>query len=122
MNSVFLNVGRRHKKILFNEILYVEASKNYVRIHTLNSSFIANYTLKEIEGFLPSTLFFRIHKSYLVAVDKITEFDCETVYIEKLSLPLSLQFCGPLKSKLNIATPKKRIKSKTSVDQAFFEN
>lgn len=116
MNAVFLNVGRRHKKILFNEILYVEASKNYVRIHTLKSSFVANYSLKEIELFLPSTLFFRIHKSYLVSLDKITEFDCESVYVDKMSLPLSLQFCGPLKSKLNIACPKKRMKSKASVD------
>lgn len=117
MNSIFLNVGRRHKKFLFNEILYVEASKNYVRIYTTKSSFVANYTLKEIEGFLPSTLFFRIHKSYLVALDKITEFDCENVCIEKVELPLSLQYCAALKSKLNIAGTKKKKSAKISVDR-----
>jgi DNA-binding LytR/AlgR family response regulator len=110
MNSFFLKVDGKYKKILFGEILYVEAYNNYVRIHTLKKHFLAHYSLKQLEEHMPSSQFYRIHKSYIVAVDKITEFDCESVYIDTVQLPLSTQYIETLKSKLNIICSEKKRK------------
>jgi two-component system, LytTR family, response regulator LytT len=116
MKSFFLKIEGRFRKILFSEILYVEAYKNYVRIQTSKERFIAHYTLKQIEGSLPSTLFIKIHKSYIVAIDKISEFDCQTVYVTEAELPLSAQFSKTLRSKLNIVHSEQKIKLKVYRD------
>ena len=121
MNYVFLKVGSKHKRFLFSEILYAEAFKNYVRIYTLDGLITVHYTLKQIEAVLPTSLFCKIHKSFIVAVDKITEFDCETIYIQKIQLPLSSRFSKKLKSSLNILDAK-RGDAQVSIDNSFSEN
>jgi|SRR5215213_1764340 len=122
MNSFFLKVDGRNKKFLFNEILYAEAYKNYVRIHTAKKTFCAHYSLKQIEENLPSGQFCRIHKSYIVSFDRITEFDCDTVYIDAIELPLSAQFAGILRSKLNIIVSEKKNKSSFRLKRSFSKN
>jgi len=116
MNSFFLKIEGKNKKILFSEILYVEAYKNYARIQTSKTLFTVHYTLKQIEESIPSTLFIKIHKSFIVALDKISEFDGKAVYIDKMKLPLSAQFAAILRSKLNIVHCKQATKLKVDKD------
>ena len=116
MNSIFLKVEGKYRKILYSEILYVEAYKNYVRIQTAKAVLTAHYSLKQIEESIPSTLFIKIHKSFIVAIEKISEFDCDMVYIDKKQLPLSCQFSAALKSKLNIVHTQHRTKMTVDKD------
>jgi two-component system, LytTR family, response regulator len=108
MNSFFLKAEGKYKKIMFSDILFVEGNKNYVYIQTSKDRFVVHYTLKQIEESLPAAHFVRIHKSYIIAVDRITAFDSEAIYIEKIQLPLSAGFTRALKSKLNIVCNEKK--------------
>jgi DNA-binding LytR/AlgR family response regulator len=58
-------------KVKFDDILFVEGLKNYVKIHTVNGAYLTLTSMKDLEAFLPEQQFMRIHKSYIVAVDRI---------------------------------------------------
>src|SRR5580765_4740968 len=64
----FIKSGSKFFKVNFSEILYVQAMKDYVRIHTKEYQLISHQTMNELEAILPSKQFIRIHKSYIAAI------------------------------------------------------
>jgi len=58
-------------KIAFSEIVYIEGSRDYVKIVTGNRNYLVHLTMKKLEELLPAALFIRTHKSYIVAIPKI---------------------------------------------------
>lgn len=68
---LFVRADYRHNRIDFDKILYVEALKDYVIIHTTTGSVTTHSTIKGIEEILPANDFVRIHRSYIVRIDKI---------------------------------------------------
>lgn len=78
--------------IPFNEILYCQASESYSYIHTIsNETFIVTKTLKSLEELLPSTSFFRIHKSILLNINYIKSFSRKEGFIVTLENNLKLE-------------------------------
>ena len=73
--SFFARVNGKFQNITVDHIQYIEANKNYVRIITDASSYVIHATLNTIEQQLPPNLFCKIHRSYIVAVNKIVAFD-----------------------------------------------
>jgi len=69
--SLFVRADYRHNRIDFDKILYVEALKDYVVIHLLSGQVTTHTTIKGIEQMLPELDFVRIHRSYIVRIDKI---------------------------------------------------
>jgi len=78
----------RYKRVLINEIYYIESIKNYVVIHTGEEQVITYNTLKHFEEHLPEDRFVKIHKSYVVALGKIEKTDTNEVWVLNKSLPL----------------------------------
>ena len=76
-------------KVNFKNIMYVEGLKNYVSIYTVNDRIITYMSIKELEGTLPSN-FMRVHKSYIVSLDKIKAVDGNQIllYDIKAYVPL----------------------------------
>jgi len=70
-----------HIRLALQDICYIESRKNYADFHTHKETHSVLYTLKEIEEKLPVHQFARIHKSYIVAIDKISRLDQNFVYI-----------------------------------------
>ncbi len=70
-------------KIEYNDVIYIEAQKNYITVHTHSSQFITYLTMKEIEENLPSTLFIRIHKSYIINLDKVVSVDGNSLQLKE---------------------------------------
>src|ERR1700759_5035416 len=68
---IFLNVQKKKVRILFADILYIESQREYVRIITTKRVFLSKMATHEIEALLPPNLFRRIHRSFIVSVDKI---------------------------------------------------
>ncbi len=68
---LFVRAGYRHNRIDFNKILYIEALKDYVVVHMVNGMITTHTTIKGIEEVLPEYEFVRIHRSYIVRIDKI---------------------------------------------------
>ena len=75
-------------KVKLSEILYVESIKNYVIIHTENEQLVTYNTLKSMQESLPRRKFIKIHKSYIIALDKVEKTESYTVWVNGNDLPL----------------------------------
>jgi len=78
----------KFRKVKLSDILYAESIKNYVIIHTETVQLVTYSTLKNIQESLPQTKFIKIHKSYIVALDKVEKTDNYEVWINGKDLPL----------------------------------
>lgn len=78
----------KFRKVKLSDILYAESIKNYVIIHTEAEQLVTYNTLKNIQESLPQTKFIKIHKSYIVALDKVEKTDNYEVWINGKDLPL----------------------------------
>lgn len=88
----FIKTDGEYRNIDFDQILYVEGMKDYILIHLESETepIVAHMTMKAIEEKLPSDMFMRVHRSYIVALDKITAIDSYgDILIDKISVPVS---------------------------------
>jgi DNA-binding LytR/AlgR family response regulator len=99
---LFIRDAGSIKRVNMQDILFVEAMGDYVKIHTPDRFYMAHSTLKSIEERLPSSLFIRIHRSYLVALHRIDIVREGTIHIGGLQLPVSDMCKSALNSRLNI--------------------
>lgn len=90
--------GQRHR-ISFHEILYVESIKDYVNIRTESDEFIVLDTLKSMESQL-SERFVRIHKSFIVNLDKIKSIGAKKVILPEYEIPIGESYRAGLLDKL----------------------
>ncbi len=84
----FIKNGSVTQKVKVDEILYVEGMKDYLMVHTYNEKVMTLLSFKKLELSLTYPQFVRIHKSYLVAVDKITSIERNRVTIGGVILPV----------------------------------
>jgi two-component system, LytTR family, response regulator len=75
-------------KIMFNDVLYVEGLKQYVKIITVNGQVITLESMKRMEEHLPPSHFVRLHKSYIVCLKKITAMGRKEISIGNKQLPV----------------------------------
>ena len=85
---IFINVQKRKVKIHFEDILYIESQREYVKIVTTKKSYLSKMSTNEIELILPSTLFKRIHRSFIISLNKIESYNAETVEIGGVAIPI----------------------------------
>ncbi len=114
LNFFFIRTDNKYVKVNFHEINYVEACGNYVRIVTPNKSFIVLLSMKQMEKVLPCKLFCRVHRSYIVALNSITAFDHELVYLDNKHIPLSDFYKNRLQEKVIIVLSDVRNQPKLS--------
>ena len=90
-DHIFINVEYTLVKILFSDILFIEGLKDYIKIHLAHSSkpILTKMSLKGMEEKLPAGKFVRVHKSYIVAADKITIIKRDLVYLGNNEIPVS---------------------------------
>jgi DNA-binding LytR/AlgR family response regulator len=98
---IFLRFDNVLQRIDLDDILHLEAMGDYVRIATTQKKLTVHMTLKAISDKLPEDRFIRIHRSHIVAVDKIDSFADNMVNIQKTALPVSESFRLPLLERLN---------------------
>lgn len=85
---IFLNVQKKKLKILFSDIVYIESQREYIKIVTTTKEYFSKMATHEMEELLPSNLFKRIHRSYIVSVNKIQSYNAETVEVGGVSIPI----------------------------------
>lgn len=93
---IFLNVQKKKVKILFSEIVYVESQRAYIKIVTTKNEYISKMTTQEMEALLPENLFKRIHRSYIVSINKIDSYTAEMVEVNGISLPIGRGYRGTI--------------------------
>lgn len=88
VDSIYLRIDRRQVKIILEDILYIESAKDYVKIFTADQTFMVRQTITGLEELLNENEFVRIHRSFIVPVNKIRSFTHELVEIPKKELPI----------------------------------
>ena len=85
---LFLNVQKKKVKILFSDIVYIESQREYIKIITTKKEYISKMSTHEIEAMLPTNLFKRIHRSYIVSLSKIESYTAEMVEVNGVTIPI----------------------------------
>jgi len=96
-DHLFLNVQKKKVKILFSEIIYIESQREYIRIVTTKKEWVSKISTHEIEALLPANLFKRIHRSFIVALNKIDSYTADTVEVNGVSIPIGRDYRDSLK-------------------------
>ena len=101
-NDLYVNIDRRLIKIDIPSIYLVEAKGDYIQIKTEDKNYTVHSTLKKIEEKLPDSLFLKIHRSYIINVDKIIDIEDNSVLIKKDVIPVSRSNRPELMKRLNL--------------------
>jgi DNA-binding LytR/AlgR family response regulator len=99
---VFVKDNGVLKRISIEDILFLEAMGDYVKVHTAQKFHVVHATLKSIEEKLPASKFIRVHRSYIVAINKIDFIQEGTISIGKTSIPVADTHKSNLNKRLNL--------------------
>lgn len=90
----FLNADYSQVKIAFNDIVWIEGLREYIKIYlkSTDKPLLFRVSLKAVELELPPSRFLRIHKSFIVAIESITSIRKNSIYIKDLELPIGETF------------------------------
>jgi DNA-binding LytR/AlgR family response regulator len=89
---IFLNVQKKKVKILFSDIVFIESQREYIKIVTTKKDYLSKLSTNEIENILPQNQFMRIHRSFIVSIQKIDSYSAETVEVNGMSLPVGRNY------------------------------
>lgn len=76
-------------KIMFADVLFIEALQNYVIIHTTTKKYISYLTFKSVEEYLPVDAFIKVHKSFIIAANRVDSIDGNEIHIGQHHIPIS---------------------------------
>jgi DNA-binding LytR/AlgR family response regulator len=88
-NFLFLKIDKQLEKIYFDEILFIEAMRNYIIVHTKQRKLIHYSSISGIENKLPMDNFLRVHKSFIVPINKIENVNKNKLTINGIEIPVS---------------------------------
>jgi len=98
---LYLRADRKMVKILFDEILFIESLKDYIKIVTIHKTIVSRQSISSLENMLPKDTFLRIHRSYIISINKIDSFNGETIDIAKNELPIGRLFKHDVSNQLS---------------------
>lgn len=99
-DNIFVKSKKRLEKIRISDILWIEAEDIYAIIVTQNGKFILSQPLKNVEERLPAEYFMRVHRSFIVQIDKIQAIEDNDLIINQKLIPIGKTFKEKLMSKL----------------------
>ena len=89
---IFLKVNKKLIKINFNDILYVESLKDYIKVITKLGDYVVHKSLTAITEELPQSNFIRIHRSFTISINKIEAVEGNTVEISSKKIPIGRNY------------------------------
>jgi DNA-binding LytR/AlgR family response regulator len=105
-NEIFIKKGSSLVRIKLNDIVVVEALENYVVLHTDNEKYTIHFTMKAINQQLPSSIFVRVHRSFIVNKTRITMIRDNSLemgdYKDLKSIPIGKSFRDGLLGEINV--------------------
>jgi DNA-binding LytR/AlgR family response regulator len=90
--SMLIKTDRKHIQVAYDDIFFIEGALEYVNFQTEDKKIMGLYSLKKLEEELPSNQFMRIHKSYIVNIDKIKMVDGNQVILNNWRIPVSKKY------------------------------
>lgn len=98
---LYFKEDREMVKVYLNDIQYIESLRDYVRVKTLQKQIITYQKISYLEHKLPENKFIRIHRSFIVPLDKVSSFTANTVKIGKIDLPIGRNYKNETLKALN---------------------
>ncbi len=89
---LLINVNKKRIRVFFDEILYIESRKEYVNIVTPSKTYLTKYQISEMEELLDRKKFIRIHRSFVVAREKLSAFSAGEVEINGQMIPIGRSY------------------------------
>lgn len=89
---IYLRADRKNIKVNLDDILFIESLKDYIKIVTKEKTIVTKQSISSLEENLPAHSFIRIHRSFIVAVNKIEAYTPELIQINKYELPVSRSY------------------------------
>lgn len=99
---LFIKESKVIRKILLDDILWLESKGDYVKLTLPEKHYIIHGSLKTFEEKLPESKFLRVHRSYIIAINKIDYIEERLVYVHNTPIPISDSYRQSLLSKLNL--------------------
>ncbi|MCF2873803.1 MULTISPECIES: LytR/AlgR family response regulator transcription factor [unclassified Tenacibaculum] len=94
--------GNKHHKVVINDILFIESLKDYIKIHTVdNKRIVSKYRISEIEQELKEVNFLRVHRSYIININKISAFTVNDIEVNSTEIPIGASYKEKVISFLN---------------------
>lgn len=100
-NNIYLRSDRKMIKVALTDIIYIESLKDYIKVVATSGTVITKQSISSIEEILPKDLFMRIHRSFIVAINKIESYSNELVWVGKTELPISRMYRHEVEKVLN---------------------
>lgn len=88
-SHIFIKTENRLEKIELDDVLYIEGMRDYRRIHTNTKKIMTLQNFSELEKMIPPAILCRVHKSYMVAINKITAVEKGIIDLNGISIPIS---------------------------------
>lgn len=88
IEHIFVKTEHKIVRVDLNDILYIEGLKDYISIYTPTERILTLMNMKKVEELLPSKRFIRVHKSYIVSLDKIKSIEKNRIYIDEQGIPI----------------------------------
>ncbi|QDK78691.1 response regulator transcription factor [Spirosoma sp. KCTC 42546] len=101
-NEIFLKMGRKAQRFVFQSIDYIEAFGIYSKVYADNQMYLVNEGLALLIDQLPARLFIRVHKSYVININKITSYDRHTIWLGQTKIPIGRSFRPSLEGLLSV--------------------
>lgn len=96
----FVKCDNKLERVLYDELIYVEAMANYVTLYTTGKKMVVYLTIKGIQEKLPAEKFLQVHKSYIVNTDKITSIEGNMLNLGTTRISIGLSFTDTVMDKL----------------------
>ena len=100
-NFMFVRSDRKMVKINFFDILFIESLGDYVKVFTNDNTIITRETISSFEEKLPELEFLRVHRSFIIAINKIDSYTNEYIEIQKKAIPVSRSYKEVVLQKLS---------------------
>lgn len=87
-DHIFVQINKKHVKVVLDDILYAESIKDYLKIHLKDKILVIKQPISTFAKSLPQDKFLQVHRSYLVALDKVTAYTQQDLEIGQIEIPI----------------------------------
>ena len=114
---LYFRADRKMVKVFLEDILFIESLKDYIKVVTTHKVIISKQSISSLDEMLPKDAFIRVHRSYIIAVNKIDTYNSDTIEIGKKEIPIGRLFKHDVNRIINIPS----LKNGTSKQSIIFK-
>ena len=104
---LYFRADRKMVKVFLDDILFIESLKDYIKVVTTTKVIVSKQSISSLDEMLPKDAFIRVHRSYIIAVNKIDTYNSDTIEIGKKEIPIGRLFRHDVSRTINIPSLKK---------------